>query len=354
MAGNKEFTPSGLKHGGRIKAAAKKYGIAENDWLDLSTGLNPNGWQVPHVPVSIWQSLPEDEDGLQTAACHYYGCDYCLPVAGSQAAIQILPNLRSVSKVGVLSPTYAEHEYNWQQAGHDVVQLTMDEVDNTINELNVLVIINPNNPTGEVIAVDKLLKWHSQLSSKGGWLIVDEAFMDVTPENSLLSAGIKPGLIVLRSLGKFFGLAGVRCGFIMTDKELLQRIADKLGPWSLTGPTRYIAKQALGDKVWHEKAKTELRNSSERLRQLLTNYALAPNGSTALFQWVKHPKSKNIFDAFAQQGILIRLFEGDMPSLRFGLPANEEQWQRLNCTLKTLYRLIKIKEVKKENGLSHV
>ena len=354
LSGNKEFTPSGLKHGGRIKAAAKKYGIAEKDWLDLSTGLNPNGWKVPHVPASIWQTLPEDEDGLQTAACHYYGCDYCLPVSGSQAAIQILPHLRSVSKVGVLSPTYAEHEYNWQQAGHDVIQLTKDDVDNTINVLDVLVVINPNNPSGELITVDKLLKWHQQLSTKGGWLIVDEAFMDVTPENSLLSAGIKPGLIVLRSLGKFFGLAGVRCGFIMTDKELLQRIANKLGPWSLTGPTRYITKKALEDKNWHEKVKEELKNSSERLNRVLTNHLLPANGGTALFQWLNHPNAKDIYEVLAQQGILIRLFEGKVPGLRFGLPANEEQWQRLNSALKMLSALTKITDIKNENGLSHV
>ena len=117
MSNNKEFTHSGLKHGGRIKAAAEKYGIPENDWLDLSTGLNPNGWPVSNVPSSIWQMLPEDNDGLQTAACQYYGCDYCLPLSGSQAAIQILPSLRSFSKVGVISPTYAEHEYNWKQSG---------------------------------------------------------------------------------------------------------------------------------------------------------------------------------------------------------------------------------------------
>ncbi len=362
MSRDKEFTYSGLKHGGRIKAAAAKYGIPEDDWLDLSTGLNPNGWNVPNVPSSIWQTLPEDNDGLQTAACEYYGCDYCLPISGSQAAIQILPGLRSFSKVGVISPTYAEHEYNWKQAGHDVVQLSLMDVENKINELDVLVVINPNNPTGEIVSVEKLLNWHQQLSTKGGWLIVDEAFMDVTPENSLLSAGIKPGLIILRSLGKFFGLAGVRCGFIITDKELLQRMSDKLGPWSLTGPTRYIAKQALQDKQWHKKTIHYLRHSSERLYNVLTENYLEPNGGTTLFQWVKHPNAKEIFEAFAKQGILIRYFEGSvssnkqktLQSLRFGLPANEEQWLRLNDALMMLSNLIKTTNKDNENDLSYV
>lgn len=348
MSTDNEFKPAGLKHGGRILAAAEKYAIPAKNWLDLSTGLNPNGWPIPDVPTALWQALPEDNDGLQTAACQYYGCDYCLPVAGSQAAIQTLPTLRSFSKVGVISPTYAEHEYNWKQAGHDVIPLSLEDVASHLEQLDVLVVINPNNPTGKLIAADILLKWHQQLSTRGGWLIVDEAFMDVTSEFSLLSAGIRPGLIVLRSMGKFFGLAGIRCGFVISDKELLQRIVDKLGPWSLTGPTRYIAKQALQDKSWHSQSCRELLHASDRLATMLTEYGLTPNGGTAFFQWLSHPDASKIFDVFAKQGILLRYFDKDKstlsPSLRFGLPANEEQWCRLNTALLMLPELNKEKE----------
>ncbi len=337
----------GLKHGGRILAASEKYSIPLKDWIDLSTGLNPNGWPVPYVPAAVWQSLPEDDDGLQTAACQYYGCDACLPVAGSQAAIQILPMLRSYSKVGVISPTYAEHEHNWKQRGHDVVQLTEVDVDKHIEQLDVLVVINPNNPTGKEISSKKLLSWHQKFSIKGGWLIVDEAFMDATPENSLLTAGIKPGLIILRSLGKFFGLAGIRCGFVIADKELLQLIATKLGPWALTGPTRYIAKQALLDKAWQKQVCEDLTNSSARLFHILNEAGLKPTGSNALFQWLSHPDAEHIYEVCAKQGILIRYFEKVitsnttvMPSLRFGLAGKEEQWQRLTDVLKTLPNLM--------------
>lgn len=329
-----EFKVKGLEHGGRILAATKKYHIPQGDWVDLSTGLNPNGWPVPQVPAEVWQSLPEDDDGLQTAACQYYGCDACLPVAGSQAAIQTLPTLRSRSKVGVISPTYAEHEYNWQQAGHEVIQLTAEEVDKHLEQLDVLVVINPNNPTGNIISAKKLLNWHQQLIRKGGWLIVDEAFMDVTPENSLVSSGIKPGLIILRSIGKFFGMAGIRCGFVISDNELLQRLSQKLGPWALTGPTRYIARQALLDTSWQIKTRKSLTASAERLHNLLEQAGLVINGSTDLFQWCEHPHAKEIYEAFAEKGLLIRLFEKQLktahPSLRFGLPANEKQWQLLS------------------------
>ena len=347
---NKEFKHQGLKHGGRILAAAKKYHIAQEEWLDLSTGLNPNGWPVPDVPSEVWQALPEDDDGLQTAACQYYGCDACLPVAGSQAAIQTLPTLRSRSKVGVISPTYAEHEYNWQQAGHDVVQLKLEEVEDHINALDVLVIINPNNPTGKIVAVKQLLEWHQKLSTRGGWLIVDEAFMDVTPENSLVASGVKPGLIILRSMGKFFGVAGIRCGFVISDNEVLQRLAQKLGPWSLTGPTRYIAKKSLLDKSWHIETRKALNDAGIRLHTVLSQAGLSPNIGTHLFQWSEHFKSKEIHEALAKQGILTRLFEKNTntssPSLRFGLPANERQWCKLNEALTNISTLIEITEKK--------
>ncbi|MFK5915219.1 MAG: threonine-phosphate decarboxylase CobD [Woeseiaceae bacterium] len=348
---NKEFKHEGLKHGGRILAAAEKYHIAKDDWTDLSTGLNPNGWPVPNVPADVWQSLPEENDGLQTAACKYYGCQACLPVAGSQAAIQTLPTLRSHSKVGIISPTYAEHEYNWKQAGHDVVQLSIEDVEHTMNRLDVLVVINPNNPTGDLIEADQLLGWHQQLSSRGGWLVVDEAFMDMTPDKSLVLSGIKPGLIILRSMGKFFGIAGIRCGFVISDNEFLQRLAKKLGPWSLAGPTRYIAQQALLDERWQNKTQYRLNESSERLQKILSQAGLAVKGGTALFQWLEHTHAEEIYETCAKKGLLLRFFEKQtkeaLPSLRFGLPGNEKQWQQLSTVLLQLSGFIATTKKKK-------
>lgn len=350
---HKQFKYEGLKHGGRILAAAEKYHIAKEEWVDLSTGLNPNGWPVPDVPAEVWQSLPEDDDGLQAAACQYYGCDACLPVAGSQAAIQTLPRLRPHSKVGVISPTYAEHEHKWKHSGHDVFQLRLEEVEKNINTLDVLVVVNPNNPTGEIIEIKKLLDWYQCLSNRGGWLIVDEAFIDTTPGKSLVSSGIKPGLIILRSMGKFFGVAGIRCGFVMGDKELLQRLAAELGPWSLTGPTRYIAEKALLDTAWQIKTRQKLTASSERLGKVLSQAGLAPNASTALFQWVEHTHVKEIYEICAKKGILIRLFEkktkSSLPSLRFGLPGNENEWRQLNDVLRQLPDFITVIKKKTNN-----
>lgn len=185
-----------LEHGGRLRAAARRYSIPEADWLDLSTGINPHGWPVPPVPAEIWQALPQDDDGLHAAAHDYYGTTSILAVAGSQAAIQALPALRPHARVALLATSYAEHAYAWQRCGHEVFSVSAEEILHV--DADVKVIVNPNNPTGKLFTCEELLKLHAQLAARGGDLVVDEAFIDAIPEHSLASVCPRPGLIVLR------------------------------------------------------------------------------------------------------------------------------------------------------------
>lgn len=223
-----------LEHGGRLRKAALQYGIAEADWLDLSSGLAPWPFPIPEIPLRAWARLPETDDGLEQAACEYYGATHVLPVAGSQAAIQLLPRLRRTGKVGVLSPCYAEHAEAWRRAGYIVREVLEQEVDFFLESLDVLVVVNPNNPTGLSLTPQRLLDWHARLAQRGGWLVVDEAFMDITPQLSLASQAHQVGLIVLRSFGKFFGLAGVRLGFVLAERNLLKLLAEQVGPWAVS------------------------------------------------------------------------------------------------------------------------
>ncbi len=325
--------PSGpLHHGGRLRAAASHYGLDLDQWLDLSTGINPNGWPVPPVPASAWARLPEDEDGLEQAARAYYGAAHLLPVAGSQAAIQALPRLRAPARVGVLSPGYAEHAAAWRAAGHAVGALAAGEVDQAIPACDVLVLIHPNNPTGVRFPREPLLDWHAQLAARGGWLVVDEAFMDTTPDQSLCGLSARPGLIVLRSLGKFFGLAGARVGFVCAQPDLLERLARLLGPWTLGAPARWVAQAALRDRDWRERERPRLVAAGERLGALLRRQGLTPQGGCALFHCVPTPQAQDLHQALARQGILTRLFE-DPASLRLGLPGTEGDWARLETAL---------------------
>lgn len=324
-----------LEHGGLLRQAARRYGIATEHWLDLSTGINPNAWPVPALNTHAWNRLPETDDGLLDAAASYFGTAHLLPVAGSQAAIQAIPRLRTPCRVGILAPGYAEHALAWRQARHDVEPLVPSNIDAALARLDVLILANPNNPTGERFDAATLLRWHAALSAKNGWLIVDEAFIDATPERSLAAFSAQPGLIVLRSLGKFFGLAGARVGFVLAEPSFLQILEELLGPWAVSGPSRIVAQLALADRAWQEKTRQRLRGDAERLRKVLVAGGLAISGGTELFQWVVTPQAAALRERLARRGILVRKF-GAPASLRFGLPANETEWQHLCSSLAVL------------------
>ena len=321
-----------LEHGGRLRRAARQYGIAETEWLDLSTGINPCGWPVPAVPDEVWQRLPQDDDELLAAAQSYYGTKDLLAVAGSQAAIQALPLLRPATQVALLATSYAEHAHAWQRSGHDITAVQPGEILKANTDTQVTVIVNPNNPSGKLFSREELLGLHAQLAARGGWLVVDEAFMDATPEYSLASSCPLPGLIVLCSLGKFFGLAGARVGFVLAEEAVLQPLAELLGPWTIAAPSRYVAAQALRDADWQRTTRDILTLASQRLAELLRASGLAPSGGCMLFQWACCEDAKHIHEQLARQGILTRLYDSPH-SLRFGLPRDEAQWQRLADSL---------------------
>jgi len=324
-----------LEHGGNLRQAAKKYGIPIDQWLDLSTGINPQSWYVPPLPMDCWGRLPEQDDGLIQAAINYYQCPSLLAVAGSQAAIQTLPYLRPHSKVGILTPSYNEHAYAWTQAGHQVIPITSMMIESQLACLDVLLLVNPNNPTGERFDQCQLMNWWERLQQKQGWLMIDEAFIDSHPPDSLANQCPQTGLIVLRSVGKFFGLAGIRVGFVLAEEALLSALAQRLGPWSIAHPSRWVASQALQDKAWQQLTRQQLSRQGNRLNHLLTQYQLSPTGGCELFQWIKHENASMIHQQLAEQGIWSRLFTEPV-SFRLGLPATEGQWQQLEQGLSGL------------------
>ncbi|CAI8721814.1 Threonine-phosphate decarboxylase [Pseudomonas sp. IT-93MI4] len=321
-----------LEHGGRLRKAALDYGIAEADWLDLSSGLAPWPFAVPEIPLRAWARLPETDDGLEQAACDYYGASQVLPVAGSQMAIQLLPRLRRAGKVGVLSPCYAEHAEAWRRSGYIVREVLEQEVEFFLDSLDVLVVVNPNNPTGLSLTPARLLDWHARLAQRGGWLVVDEAFMDNTPQLSLAPHANQIGLIVLRSFGKFFGLAGVRLGFVLAERKLLRLLAEQVGPWAVSGPTRVLGQACLQDTEAHTRQRIRSDEASERLALLLERYGFKPHGGCALFQWLITEHAPALHEFMARRGILLRIFTHNS-SLRFGLPANAAEEARLEQAL---------------------
>lgn len=328
-----------LEHGGRLRAAAQRWGIPLGDWLDLSTGIAPLGYPVPALSPQSWRCLPEDGDGLEEAAAAYYGTPRLLALPGSQAAIMALPRLRPVAaKAAILAPAYAEYAAAWQTAGHHLRFFAPDELEAVAASCDVVMLGNPNNPTGERFARDRLLAAAEALHACDGELIVDEAFADADDTASLAAiagSAEAPNVIVLRSLGKFFGLAGARVGFALGAAAMRERLAASIGPWAVAHPAREAARAALSDRAWQTDQRERLRAASTRLSRLLNTAGLAPCGGSALFSYVRTPRAPRLFEMLAQRGILARLF-AEPSALRFGLPGGEDEWTRFAAALTAL------------------
>lgn len=337
-------------HGGELGRMAGAYGIARERWLDLSTGINPRGWPVPVEALAdeLWRRLPEPDDGLVEAATAYYGVPAdCLAVLpGSQAGIQHLPGLFPAGRILVPDLTYNEHERAWRGGGHRVVPMAPDAaaVDAAIREhddCRHALVVNPNNPTGDAYAADAIRRWAAILHKRGGCLVVDEAFADCDPAGSCLDSAPPPGLVVLRSVGKFFGLAGLRLGFAAAEPAVAGALQARLGPWPVNHPARYIGRLALADGDWQRATRAALADSGRRLQRLLREATAgrspAPAGvaGCALFQSLHWPaRAESLFEHCARHGVYIRRFAGH-GRVRFGLPGDEPEWRRLERVLST-------------------
>ncbi len=327
--------PTPLYHGGGVDAAAARFGIPADDWLDLSTGINPVPYPLPPLAAALWRRLPDrdQERALRAAAALAYGVAdpaHVVPAPGSQALIQWLPRLRRPGRVAVLGPTYAEHAAAWAAAGHEATSLSDPA---RLAEADVAIAVNPNNPDGRAFAPPALLDLAAKLERRGGWLVVDEAFADTTPELSLASSIARPGLVALRSFGKFFGLAGLRLGFALAGPEIAIPLRAALGPWCVSGPAAEIAICALGDRAWIARTRRRLATDAARLDGLLADAGLGIVGGTSLFRLATHAHAADLFEHLGRHGILARRFPEHPSWLRFGLPGEENDWARLVAAL---------------------
>lgn len=321
-------------HGGDLDAARAAFPNAPEPWVDLSTGINPWPYPLPVIPDTAWTRLPgrAEEEALRIAAASYYGAPsagHAAAAPGSQALIQMLPRLRGRGRVNVLAPTYAEHARAWAAAGHAV--RTVGRIEDLDGDLDgdVAVIVNPNNPDGRIVGRADLLALAGRFAERGGWLVVDEAFADVAPQASVADAVDQPGLIVLRSFGKFFGLAGVRLGVALAAPALAADIRDAFGPWAVPGPALAVAVRALADDSWIAATRRRLDDAAANLDLRLSALGLSVMGGTALYRLARHTHATQIVNALGRSGVLVRRFEEHPDWLRFGLPPDAEAQQRL-------------------------
>lgn len=321
-----------IHHGGEPPTDASE---SETNWLDLSTGISPVAY--PFVPPSpnSWRRLPRraEEQTALAAAGDYFGKgaqgDICFG-PGSQALLQLLPELLPIGSVAVLGPTYCEHAFRWARAGHEVTEVAGLSV--LPADCRYAVVVNPNSPTGTVHAPRDLLILAGKLASRNGFLIVDEAFCDVRPDLSLVGESGQPGLLILRSFGKFFGLAGLRLGFLVGPSEIIDAAREKIGPWPVNGPALTIAAQAYGDAPWIEDHRRDMAEQAVRLRGLLSGYGEIIGG-TDLFVLLHSDQADALFARLNEAQIYVRKFPENKSWLRFGLPGDAVSWRRLITAL---------------------
>lgn len=321
-------------HGGDLETASRCYGIARNQWLDLSTGINPQSYPVEQVDPVTWKHLPDSQmiKDLESAAQTAYGAPGradVLAAAGSAAIIHRLPSLVSKSRVHITGPTFAEHEAAWRLAGHDVRIVAGLDLD----DASVMVVVNPNNPGGQRYAPEQLLSLSRKCASRGGFMVVDEAFADPCPELSVSGEAGEDGLVILKSFGKFFGLAGLRLGFAIGPSQVIRTLRQMTGPWPVSGPAVQIGVTALQDYDWIMSTRRSLRRRAARMRNLLEGNGLSIAGQTALFTLLELPDAGILHRKLARKGIWTRVFPEQKCWLRMGSPGAEPDWQRLETAL---------------------
>ncbi len=319
-----------IAHGGGLIAARARFPHARRPWIDLSTGINPVPYPLPPMPANVVTRLPEPEQvaALELAAAAAYGMsDPAAIVAapGTQALIHLLPRLLPRGTVSVLSPTYAEHHAAWALAGHAVSKTA------ALAEADAVVVVRPNNPDGRVPDRAALLALADRLAARGGLLVVDEAFADLEG-CSLASALPRPGLLLLRSFGKTYGLAGLRLGFALANPALAVKLRQALGPWAVSGPAVWAGRHGLADREWRAAAATRLAADAARLDSALGCAGCRLIGGTRLFRLVEHEDAVALADRLGEAGILVRRFADHPHWLRFGLPGPSD-WDRLNAAL---------------------
>lgn len=349
------------RHGGDLARAVQHYGGRTDQWLDLSTGIAPYSWPaekyLSQAPASCWQDLPAEplQRACRDAVAQYYGARLMsltagntVLAAGSQAIIQQLPFFfasdvfaKPLTELHIwcLAGSYGEHEYRWQQAGARLQHKTAAQLREALTSNqrlpDILLLVNPDNPSGLCWSTAEMIAWQRRLAAQQSWLIIDAAFID-----ALAKAGTETPLTVtantlmLTSIGKFFGLAGLRLGAALLDERLAEALASRLGPWPVSGLSLWLATRALQDRHWQQQQHQRLEGISQQLLEACAGLPLI--GSTRLFMTFEHPEVAVWQQQLAQQKIWTRCYVRQQ-RLRIGMPQQQDV-TRLLGGLNSLYK----------------
>lgn len=317
-------------HGGNLDAAMAQHG--PGNWIDLSTGINRRTYPLPRLSPEVWTALPSHSAKTQLmraarAAWQVTPASHGLSLAGAQAAIQLMPGLRPKGRARVLAPTYNEHAASLRAQGWQVEDCPDLAA---LAGADLAVVVNPNNPDGRSWSPERLL----QLAGQVGFLVVDESFADATPALSLLPHTLPDNVLVLRSFGKFYGLAGLRLGFAFGAAPVIGALAERAGPWPVSGAALQVGAGALADTAWADAMRDQLAADASRADLIVAGAGWSVVGGTTLFRLYHTEDAVAAQDRLARHQIWSRIFPWSAQWLRLGLPGTEAEWERLAAALR--------------------
>lgn len=316
-------------HGGNLDFACKLFGGRLEDWIDLSTGINRQPYPTGQLQQRSLTALPSrtEIETLHEAARNVYGTSArVLAVAGAQAAIQSLPWITPPGRARILAPTYNEYVPILKAAGWQTEEV--GDLDGLAGA-DLAVVVNPNNPDGRQYDHAALLA----IASRVNRLVIDESFADAVPGVSLASDAGRTGLLVLRSFGKFYGLAGLRLGFVLGNDADVAALGAMAGPWPISGAAIEIGRRALLDRTWAEATRVRLAREAQRLDDLVRGVGSSLVGGTPLFRLYETGDAIVTQERLARAKIWSRIFGNKPGWLRLGLPGDETEWMRLAAAL---------------------
>ncbi|GLR84391.1 threonine-phosphate decarboxylase CobD [Bradyrhizobium iriomotense] len=317
------------EHGGNLDSAMQRFGGRIEDWIDLSTGINRQPYPVGEIEPHAFRVLParSEIESLHEAARQAYKTQApLLAMAGAQAAIQCLPSFSHKGRARILAPTYNEYAGVLSSAGWDVAEVSSLDA---LAGADLAIVINPNNPDGRRHDKANLLA----LLPRVGRLVIDESFADALPELSLAAEAGRGGLLILRSFGKFYGLAGLRLGFVLGAEADIATLSAMAGPWPVSGAAIAIGRRALLDREWAGATTARLGHDCVRLDAAATAQGWRLVGGTPLFRLYDVGDALAAQDKLARGRIWSRVFTQQPGWLRLGLPGDETEWSRLASAL---------------------
>ena len=328
------MTAEWLEHGGALHAAREAFPRAPLPWIDLSTGINPHAWDTARAGPIDWTRLPERAaiDELLAAAADHLGIDPARLCAtpGSEIALRLLAHLGLPGPFRHVAPGYRTHG----EAFPDGRAIPLDALSGEADKGGTILLANPGNPDGHILATDELRRIAGRIAAAGGCLVVDEAFADVHPDIGLAPClnGDEP-VLILRSFGKFFGLAGVRLGFVVGPPPWIAAFRRHVGSWPVSAAAIAIGGAAYRDRPWIAATRARLAGEADALDALLRRHGLRAAGDCPLFRLVGTDDAARLFERLARHGILTRPFDYDPRRLRIGLPGSGDALARLDRAL---------------------